>query len=391
MSRWLKTGLPIAVLLAAATGSVLLATHQPDKLQSKPTESTPPTVRVVTAHPSRVRVDVRSQGNAAPRSEIDLVAEVAGKVVYLHPGFAVGGHFKAGEVLLAVDGQAYQTAILRAEARLAEARRTVAQEQAAAVQAKTEWQVLGEGQPTPLSLHEPQQAEAQAKLKAAEADLAEAKLQLARSQWRAPFDGRVREKHVGPGQTITVGEKLARLYSADVAEVRLPVPVEQLALLDLPVNRPSGSQPRLGPKVTLSTGEGGPSWQGRIVRREGLVDSSSGMEYLVAEVADPFGWREVKPPLNPGSFVQAEIEGRELDGIFVLPAGSLNSAQEALLVDADQRLSIRKLSVLRTESGRILVNGGLQDGERVVVSSIDLPVAGMRVQVEPDSAPNPIN
>jgi multidrug efflux system membrane fusion protein len=379
----LKILLPVAVLLASLAGAAAIIAQRPP-LESAPPAHDPPAVRVRVAQPEKVRLNVHSQGVVAARTEIDLVPEVSGKVVHVHPAFAAGGYFEAGEVLLAVDHRDYDNAIVKAEARVAEARRGIAQERAAAVQARGEWRVLGEGEPTPLALHEPQLAEARARLKEAEAELADARLKRARCELRAPFSGRVRDKRVGIGQSLVAGEKLARIYSVDVAEIRLPIAPDQAFYLDLPPDGPGRGKRRPGPGVTLSARFGGETlrWPGRIARTEGVMEESTGLLFVVAEVADPYGDRQGRAPLRVGMFVQAEIEGRELGDVYVLPQGVLNAAEEALLVDEEGRLRRRRLDVLRSEPDRVLIRGGLNPGDRVVVVGVDMPVEGMKVRIE---------
>lgn len=381
--RRLKVLLPLVVLLAGAAGAAAIATHRP-ALPTEPPAMEPPLVRALTVRPQAIRLDVHSQGVAAPRTEIDLVAEVSGKVVKLHPAFAVGGFFREGEVLATIDPRDYDHAIAIAQGQLAEARRFLAQEEAAASQAKGEWQALGEGEPTPLALHVPQVAEARAKLAAAEASLSQARLQRSRCELRAAFAGRVREKKVGLGQYLLPGDRLARLYSVDVAEIRLPLSLDQAAWLDLPLPNADGAAPRPGPAVTLSARiDGGERrWQGRIIRTEGSLDPDTGLLHAVAEVAEPYRPRAGQPPLLVGTFVQADIEGRLWPDVLVLPQGALNAAGEAWLVDETQHLRRRRLEVLRTEPDRVLIRGGLKAGERVLVAGIDTPLEGMAVKAE---------
>ncbi|BBL77221.1 efflux RND transporter periplasmic adaptor subunit [Methylomagnum ishizawai] len=385
MKPW-KILLPLAVLLGGIAAAAAIVVHGP-ALEAKPSASAPPTVRVLVARPETVRLDVHTQGVVQARTEIDLAAEVSGKVVWVHPGLVVGGYIEAGETVLSIDPRDYDNAIVKAQARVAEAQRGIAQEQAAVRQAQGEWKVLGEGQPTPLALHEPQMAEARARLKEAEAGLADARLRRERCDLRVPFAGQVREKRVGIGQSLAAGDKLARVYSVDVAEIRLALAPDQLAYLDLPENGP-GRARRPGPKVVLSARNGGEvqRWEGEIIRTEGVMEEGTGVLFAVAEVRDPYGYAGRgggRPPLRIGQFVQAEIEGRARADVYALPQGVLNAAQEALLVDAADRLRVRRLEVLRSEPERVLVRGGLAAGERVVVSGVEVPVAGMAVQVEP--------
>lgn len=381
----LKTVLPLLVMLAALAGGWAIMDAKPPPAPPAPAAEFP-VVSVLRVVPQRLRLSVHSQGLAAPRTEIDVLSEVAGKVIWLHPDFVAGGFFARDAVLVAVDARDYALAVKQAQARIAEARRMLAFEQAQAEQAKSEWQALGEGRPTPLILHEPQLAEARAKLQAAEADLAQAQLQISRCELRAPFAGRLREKSIGLGQILRPGDKLARVYATDSAEVRLPLAPDQLAFLDLP-SGPNHNRP--GPKVRLSAEFAGVlrHWDGRIVRTEGAVDAATGLLHAVAEVRAPYAG---PTPLLAGLFVQADIEGREQAGLFVLPPGAVNSADEVLLVDADNRLRIRQLEILRHEPTRVLVKSGLQAGDRVVTSNLPTPVEGMSVRVEnADAAARP--
>lgn len=378
----LKTLLPILVIVTGLTYAWAIIANRPHLALETP-QSEPPLAQVVRVEPQTLRLNVRSQGVVTPRTEIDLVPEVAGQVIRLHPGLVVGGFFEPGDVLVAIDPRDYDFAVAEAQARIAEAERQVAMEEAQAEQARDEWQALGEGRPTPLTLHEPQLAEARAKLQAAEADLAKARLQRSRSEWRAPFAGRVREKRIGLGQHVRAGDKLARLYAIDVAEVRLPLAADQLAFLDLPLDR-RNAHPEAGPAVILTAEFAGAllRWEGRIVRTEGTLDEATGLLHAVAEVRDPYARKDGQPPLMVGLFVQAEIEGREQSGLVVLPPGAVNASQEVLWVDPEGRLHIRRLDVLRNEQDRVVVKGGLSSADRVVTSGIQIPVEGRKVRTE---------
>ncbi|MGZ5050179.1 MAG: efflux RND transporter periplasmic adaptor subunit [Methylobacter sp.] len=381
----LKVLLPIALLLlGAGCAWAIIATSPPMPRNTPVAEA--PLVTVVPAEAQTLRLDVHSQGVVMPRNEIDLIPEVSGKIVQLHPGFVAGGFFKQDEILATIDPRDYDYAIAQAQAQIAEAKRQLAMEEAQADQAHNEWQALGEGAPSPLALHEPQVAEARAKLKAAEASLLQAQIKRSRCELRAPFSGRVQTKLVGLGQTIRIGEKLAHIYSTDIAEIRLPLPTEQLAYLDLPLAT-AGKACGAGtpcPKVTLTADFAGGehTWEGRIVRSEGRLDDSTGVLYAVTEIADPYSQQAGHPPLLAGLFVQAQIQGKQLPNLFVLPLSAVDASQQALVVDAEQKLRIRHLDILRTEPKRILVKQGLSAGDRIVTSGVKIPVEGMKVRVQ---------
>ncbi len=375
--------LPIAVLLIGVVIAFVVMTNRSQPEPQSPKQKLP-LVEVIEAKPQTLRLSVTSQGVAMPRAEIDLVTEVAGKIIHVHSAFAAGGSFQRGDVLVAVDPRDYQFAMIEAHSRLAEAKRLLAQEEAQGEQALSEWQVLGQGEPTDLALRKPQLAEMRAKVAAAKADRAKAKLQRIRCILRAPFDGRIRVKHVDRGQYIVPGEKVARLYSTDSIEVRLPVSMEQLAYVDMPLIAKKNGTTHTAPSVTLTASIGGSMarWVGHIIRTEGTLEPTTGQLSLVARIPKLLSEQDNLHPLLPGTFVQANIEGKELQQVFVLPSTAVNTRNnQGLVVDDSDRIMIRSLDVMKVESDRVVVRGGLQNGDQVVISGIDIPVEGMQVQV----------
>ena len=375
----LKIGLPILLLLIGVGAAWAIMAMRPRIVTQAP-KTEVPLVSVIQVEPQTIRLNVHSQGIVTPRNEIDLIPEVAGKVIQLHPDFVAGGFFNRNDVLIAIDPRDYDAAIEQAQAQIAEAKRQMAMEEAQADQAHDEWQALGEGAPSALAMREPQLAEARARLKAAQANLTLARIKRSRCELRAPFAGRLQSKNTGLSQFIQPGDKLARIYSTDAAEIRLPLSSNQLGFLDLPLGAPRSQ----GPKVSLTAQFAGAmqTWEGRIVRTEGTLDESTGVLYAVAEVQTPYQQKDNRSPLLSKLFVQAEIEGRAMQGLFVLPQLAMNAAQEVLLVDATQKLHIRRVDVLRNEPDRILVKDGLHAGDRLVISGIDVPVEGMTVRVD---------
>ncbi len=375
-----KSILPLLVLIttAGATGAMLVFTPQSAQQADV---AVIPQVEVLIAEPRALKLNVFSQGVVTPREEIDLVAEVGGKVVQMHPALVPGGFFAANELLLTIDPRDYDYAIMQAEAGLAEAKRVLIAEQAQVEQAHSEWQALGEGEASALVLRQPQWAEAQAKLKAAEATLAKARLDRSRCELRAPFAGRVLSKQVGLGQYLPAAATVAHIYASDVAEVRLPVSVEQLAFLELPLNHHSHPT-QAWPAVTLRGEWAGqqPIWQGRIVRSEAALDNDSGQLYLVAQVADPYRSQQNTPSLLSGLFVQAEIEGVRREGLYSLPRKAVNALQQVKLMNAEQRLEMRPVQLLRSDAEQAIVKAGLNPGDKVIVSELPVPVVGMKLR-----------
>ncbi len=373
----LKWALPGAILAVAVLVVVALLSSRP-VVETSPRETAPPAVRVLTVNPTEVDLRVRSQGSVIPVTEADLVAEVAGTIVWTAQSFEVGGFFDAGEVLLRLDPRDYELAVAGARAALAQAGVGLAREQAEADVAREEWEALGaDGEPGPLVLRQPQLAEARAQAEAALANKRRAELDLERTAIRAPFAGRLRVKRVDRGEFVNRGSPLATIYAVDAAEIVLPVPDSELAFLDLPLGDELGES---GPRVLLEArfAGGRHEWEGRIVRVGGEIDPATRMVNLIARVADPYQASGDRPPLSVGLFVDAEVVGRTVESVFRVPRGALVGADGVWLVE-DGRLVLRRVGILRADPEVVLVSDGLSAGDRISLTILESAVDGMRV------------
>ena len=383
LNRVLKALLPPLVLGIALAAAYVMYLNRPPVETQTPVVAAP-AVRVQPVAFESVDLTVSSQGTVQPRTSSQLVPEIAGTVISVSPAFAVGGFFEEGDVLLQIDPYDYQQALIAAQSQLAQARLRLATEEAEAEVARREWEEIGQGSATPLTLRQPQVEDARAAVASAEAAIDRARRDLERAEVRAPYAGRVQSKDVDVGQFVNRGTAVGRIYAVDSAEVRLPLPDDELAYVDVPMSY-RGTQQRTGPAVTLSADFAGRrySWRGRIVRTEGEIDAVSRMVHVVAEVNDPYapGPDPTRPPLAVGMFVEAEIAGRRVDDVVVLPWAALNGRDRVLIVDGDGRLRYRQVEVLRSTTESVLVSGGLEEGDLVSISALDAVVDGMAVQI----------
>jgi len=343
-----------------------------------------PLVDVISAEPRSLALNVSTQGTVRPVRAIDLVSRVAGRVETVADDFAAGSFFREGASLVGIEDVDYRFAIARAQSQVAAAEQRVAEEEGRALQARREWRDLGNAAANTLFLREPQLASARAALKAAQADLGAAELDLERTRVLAPFNGRISEKLVDVGQYVTPGTRIARVYATDAVEVRLPLTDRQVALLNLPLHYRSDDSAAELPAVTLRATFGNRDWewQGRIMRTDASIDENSRVVYAVAEVQEPFarGPGDERPPLVPGMFVSATIEGRSQEAVTSLPRSALRNDTSVMLVDSRQQVEGRAVSVLQSEGGQVWVQGLLR-GDRVIVREPTVTVAGMRVEV----------
>ncbi|NKB89661.1 MAG: efflux RND transporter periplasmic adaptor subunit [Acidobacteria bacterium] len=381
----LKIVLPIVVLIAAALGAMTLAgaAAPPDTVE---VEVRPPVVRTLTAELVDHAFTVRTQGTVRPRTESRVVPEVGGRVIWVSPDFVSGGFFEEGDPLLRLDSHDYQQAVVRAAAEVSAAKLRLAQEEAEAEIARAEWEELGEGAPPDLTARVPQLENARAGVAAAEANLIKTEQDLERTEIKAPYAGRVRDKAVDVGQFIAPGSQVGSIYAIDIAEIRLPLPDQDLAYLS---NMPlvyRGQRGGAGPEVILRAQFAGAEheWRGRLVRTEGEIDAASRMVHAVAQVRDPYGRGNTpgRPPLAVGMYVQAEILGDIVENVALIPRSALRDGNQVWVLDSADKLHARAVEILRLDADIAIIGAGLESGERVVLSALEFVADGMKVSPE---------
>jgi multidrug efflux system membrane fusion protein len=383
MKRALKIILPVTVLAGALLIAWFILNAQPKAESRRP----PPAITRVEFLPAAkvdFQITLHSQGTVQARTESVLASEVSGKIISVAPKFRAGGFFKEGDILLRIDPSDYETAVVVAEAALAKANLRLFEEQARSDQAFRDWERIGSNElPSTLALRDPQLAEAAAANRAAEARLVQARGDLEDTSIRAPFAGRVLEHRVDLGEYINANTVLARIYSVDFAEVRLPLSERQLDHIELPeLYRGDQVVNVAGPTVVLQGGLGQTQfeWDGRIVRTEGAVDQRSRQLFVVAEVADPYG-RLVpgRPPLKVGMFVRAKIQGNTLNDVFVLPRRALREDRLLMIANPEDQLERREIDIVWRDQDRIVVRDGIRPGERIITTQLSYAVEGMRI------------
>lgn len=389
MKRILQIFVPIAFLAIGGYAFYYLIRSAPEP-RSRPSVSTTPEVVARKLQTEDYSITLQSQGTVQARTTSTLIPEVRGRIINVASNFREGAFFEEGDVLLEIDDGDYQTELIVADAALAQAELREFEESARYEQAKLDWARLNPGQEAnPLTLREPQIKQARASTASAAARVANAKRNLERTKIKAPFAGRVLSKTVDVGQYISPGNQMARIYAVDFAEVRLPLTATQYSFLDLPsVYR--GENPSLseGPRVTLKSTVGGTTheWRGRIVRAEGSVDTKTRQLFVVAQIRNPYGFTEEgRPPLKVGSFVQAEIAGKTLSDVYVMPRVLLRENEYVLLVDKENYLARKSVSVAWETDDVIVVNEGLVAGDKLCLTEVPFALEGWPVNVTDES------
>ena len=393
-----KALVPLVVLAAAVLVVAIVVATRPS-VEAVPARVVAPLVSVIEVQPRDLQFSVHTQGTVVPRTESDLIPQVSGEVIWVSPRLVSGGFFEAADPLLRIDPSDHRV-------ELEAARAVVARTKSEFARAKTEIErqrsLAVQGVASQARIDDAENAfrVAEAELREQTAKLARAERDLERTEIRAPYQGRVRSEKVDAGQFASRGDSIATLYATDYAEVRLPLPDRDLFYLDIPFNlsgetvASEGDQTemRLGPEVQLRAEFAGEprTWIGQIVRTEGEIDAKSRMVHLVARVEDPYGQNGAigSAPLAVGLFVEAEIQGRKVANVFVLPRTALRTDggdDLVYVVDAGDRLRFRAVEVLRAERDVVVIGSGLRANDRVCISPMAAAVNGMAVRTVRDA------
>jgi RND family efflux transporter MFP subunit len=384
--RRFRLPLPLVILVGGFVAAFGLIASRP-KPERVVTPRTPPTVTTQTLVSRAEPILVEGTGTVRPTSEIQLSAEVSGRVVGLSPQLVRGGSFQAGDTLLVIDRQSYLNAVAVARAEVEQREVEVALTEQEQIVAREEYRLLrqrvgGEFSDTSvaaqLALQQPQLEAARAALHRAEAQLADAMLDLERTVVRAPFSGRVRSESVDIGQYIGSGQAFADIYATDAVEVDISLSTREALLIgDL---WSENSDQRIAATVRSDFGSSTFEWAGYVEHASGALDPTTRTVQIVVRIPDPFDTSDGRPPLLVGSYARATIVGRRPEAYFAIPRPALRDDGRALwLVGADDRLRAEPIEVIQEIEDTVFFRGSFQEGARVVVSDLAVMTEGMEV------------
>jgi RND family efflux transporter MFP subunit len=366
---------PLLVLCAGAALAFLLLVTEPEP-QADDYVRPATTVRTIRAHKGAEHLIVKSQGTVEPQKESQLIPEVSGRVVWMSPALVTGGAFDKDDPLLRIDNADYASAVEKSKA--AQTRSSIEREHAGDELARLQ-KLIGQNLASQSQVDEAERRYrvADANLNEAKINLEQAERDLSRTEIHAPYQGLVRAEQVDLGQFISRGSIIATIYATDYLEVRLPVAAKQLSYLEVSTDRGLSIDPPAAVSISGQLGNTRFIWNGELVRGEQEIDARSRMLYAVARFRNEPN-ADVAP-LLVGLFVQAEIQGRLVEDLVRLPRSAIRDQDQVLVVDADNRLRFRQVTVLRQEDDEVLISKGLEDGELICVSPLQTVVDGMRV------------
>ena len=375
MIKYLRPLIIIGISTAIAAVLYMLGQISPDAIQEKD----PMDVNVQILTPIDYQIKIKSTGTTTPITQTVLTSEVGGEVIYRSKKFSEGSSVISGEILAKIDDTDLQLQYKNALLQLASAEVQFAVQQAEAEIAQEAWDQVGEGVPQELTTKKPQLKQAKAALEVAKAQVQSAEKKLNKTEITAPYTGRIQNINIDLGSTIIPGQPVGSMYTSNEIEVTLSVKDSDLKFLDIPMDgrKLNPDQKSIVVIKSLYKGEM-QEWAGNLERVDGVIDPMTRMIKLIANFKNNF-IEETKPILPIGLFVEAEINGKQLEDIFMIPNSALTPNDELLFLNQDDALEIRKVSVLTKMKNHILVKEGMKAGERVVVSKLSIATNGMLV------------
>ncbi len=373
--RRLKWALSIGVIVASiGIAAVLVATKEEPPRAEKPLEGT--LVDVIEVATSRHEVDLNAKGTVVPAMEVTLQTEVGGRVTWQSAELVPGGRFKKDKPILKIDPRDYQLAVesLRSEVRRARLDYTL--EKRRGEVAKREWSNFGETDATEeqraLVQREPQLEATKLALKAAESTLKKAELDLKRATLRAPFNAMVVTENVDVGQLLSPQSTVARLVGTDEYHVQVSVPVSSLRT----IHARTASEPGSPATIIQRVGQGTIERQGEVIRQLPDLDPGGAMARILVRIKNPLG-EDGELPLLLGSFVDVATEARPIENAIRVPRVALRNGRNVYVMNDQDLLEIREVDIAWSEPDAVLVTGGLEPDERVVISRIATAIPNM--------------
>ena len=408
MSRRRSFLIASGILGGAVVLAAVMIALRPDPPLREPGSQTP-FVTTASATGRDGAIPVYSAGTVRPRAEIDVAAQINGKVASVAPAFLSGGRVSAGEVLFRIDDADYLNRVQQARANVAAQLVGLLQAEEEARIARAEYEGFlrrraddapPPGEASPLTLREPQLAAARAALARDSAALADAELALSRTEVRAPFSGIVRTEMVDIGQFVAAGQGVGRLYADDAVEVVVPLSDADAALIpDLWMLDAGDGDASVEATVMAEYGDASYAWSGYVDRAEAALDEQTRTIDVVVRVPDPFAGGRAAipegdgaetedgpggPPLLVGQFVEVRIAGAAPGRYFTVPRSALRTGNEVWALRQDSLVTIVPVGVLQRADELVYVTGSLAEGQAVVLSGLQFATEGMVVRTSAD-------
>ena len=427
--KWLLLAMiAVGIIIAfVMNNSKVPVVHEANNQQAVP-------AKIFEVQKVSIRPVILGYGEVKPEVLVTSRAEVAGRITYIHPELKKGAVIARDTLLMQIDERDYQLALRQAEASLSQSEANLRQQTLTLENTKSELSLVKDkltiarkelsrldrlfkqgsvsqsnrdNQRTAvLQLQQeeqsltnnlstlPQQiAVQQAQMEIAIAEVATQERNLARTRITLPFTSRITQVDSEANEFVSQGTTLFSAQTIDKVSVTAQFPLQQFRLLakgfePLPdlvslENYEASLQQlieRLGLTASLRlTGDDEARWQGTVKQISNSLDPSARTLGVTISIANPYQNLEpgVKPPLIEGMFMEVQLKG-PAQAYLVIPRMAVHEG-EVYLAGADNRLQRRSVKGFH-QGVMLLVDRGLEEGERLITSDLFPAVSNMLIQ-----------
>jgi len=370
MKRKILISIPILFLVAGFTAMQLLATFKTPPPKKKPLPRTR-FVETRTVELGTVPSEIIAYGRLASSQPVILYSEVNGTLESGHLSFRPGQEFNRGDLLIKIDDRQIRLDINTAKSDLLNALASVLPEiRVDFPEEFTLWQDYFNNCHFNKKIPDlPAAANQKIKLYLSRFNvykifftIRDLEILWEKHFFYAPFDGSIIAADLRVGSNARTGSRLGEIINLESLEAEMPVPAEDIQWLDK-------SQP-----VKLTSSEIQGSWTGTIKRVGKTIDTRTQTVQVYIGVDQPGDTN-----LYDGVFLKAAVPGLTIPGAFVVPHKALYE-QKFVYVIQDGRLAARKVRIARQETDYVIINGGLRDGDMLVVELLQGVAPGMLAQ-----------
>jgi multidrug efflux system membrane fusion protein len=366
--RRLLLGSIAALALVATTGAVVMVSDKAsgEQAAAKPAPALPVSVSLVEQR--NVALWDEFSGRLEAIERVEVRSRVGGAIKSVH--FREGALVKQNDLLITIDPDPYAAEVARAEAQVAAAQARVAltkNEMDRGRQLSGTQIISQRDLDQRLNAHR----EAEANVRAAEATLQSAKLNLEYTQVRAPVSGRVGKLEITVGNLVAAGPgspMLTTLVSVNpiYASFNADEQVVARAIESLGDGRGNSEIERIPVEMTTVTSNG-TTYKGRMQLIDNQVDARTG----TVRVRAVFDNAEGK--LIPGQFARLRMGQAKSEPALAVSERAIGTDQDkkyVLVVDADNKAAYREVTLGASVDGLRIVTNGLKSGERIVVNGL---------------------
>jgi len=362
------TGLTaVAAVSAALLGLPSFRAQAGNPPAASAPQATPVSVAAVAE--TEVNAWAEFSGRLEAVERVDIRSRVAGAVQAVH--FREGELVKQGDLLVTIDPAPYAAAVDRAQAQVAaaQARSSYSRSEQERARRLYDEQAIAQRE---YDERANGNNEAQANLRAAQAQLQSAKLDLGYTQVRAPVSGRIGRLEITVGNLIAAGPGapvLTTLVSVSPIYASFDADEQVIGRALKERSSATGGRAQLAqiPVQMGTAASNGTPFEGRLQLIDNQVDAKSGTLRVRASFDNKDG------ALIPGQFARVRMGQPASDKVLLVNERAVGTDQNkkfVLVVDADNKANYREVTLGAPANGLRIVTNGLKPGERIVVNGL---------------------